>query len=114
MSPGEINYTIADECGRLSPEAQRKESLWPDIAIAKAHNAHCLPDYFRDLNAIHQAEAVLLARSWDKMPSPAGTLPIEVYYGILKTICGGEISAIRATAPQRAEAFVRTVGRWKD
>jgi transposase len=72
--------------------------------------AEFTPDYLNDLNAMHQAEKVLtknksmeyafrLADSWilngeDKQPD------------LVRGFC--------ATAAERAEAFLKTIGKWED
>ena len=101
----------------MKPQQQR-------IAIAKACGFKCseyshelgqlvaefTPDYLNDLNAIHEAEKVLtknksmeyafrLADSWilngeDKQPD------------LVRGFC--------ATAAERAEAFLRTIGKWEE
>jgi hypothetical protein len=73
-----------------------------------------LPDYLNDLNAMHEAEKVLSANDlvvyaahltrgrpiWDVMPN-------DEHFPICP-------EAIRATAAQRAEAFLRTLNKWTD
>jgi len=60
-----------------------------------------LPDYLNDLNAMHEAEKVLPAI---KHPGTYGI--------ILEEVAGGW--SMTATAAQRAEAFLRTIGKWED
>ena len=63
-----------------------------------------VPDYTQDLNAMHEAEKVLIQH------------PHKVHEGIyefyLKKRVGNEWGY--ATAAQRAEAFLRTIGKWDD
>lgn len=64
-----------------------------------------LPDYLSDLNAMHEAEKVLtLSQFWQ-------------YADLLKKACDslglGVDGYISATAAQRAEAFLRCIGKWK-
>ena len=62
-----------------------------------------VPDYLNDLNAMHDAEKIL---------SP--TSEIE-WHNQLQNVCGCSWRVmIRATAAQRAEAFLRTLGRWEE
>jgi hypothetical protein len=63
------------------------------------------PDYLNDLNAMHKAEKRIF------------TTPTErtQYYWQLLNVIGRYTSpdeAISATAAQRAEAFLRTIGKW--
>ena len=61
---------------------------------------HRLPDYPNDLNAMHEAEKTL-------------TQELRVLYcNNLAKVCGTEKDKLFATAPQRAEAFCRTIGKW--
>jgi len=64
-------------------------------------NKLCRNDYCTDLNAMHEAEEFL-----------SGTLWIG-YVNALADI-EGTLFGIRATARQRAEAFLRTLGKWED
>lgn len=67
-----------------------------------------IPDYCNDLNAIHDAEKVL-------SPRDEG-----MYFLTLKQIVGDLIwyrdtcRNYRATARERAEAFLRTLGKWEE
>jgi hypothetical protein len=71
-------------------------------------NNLCRNDYCTDLNAMHEAEKVLNS-SEEKM-----------YFANLKEIVGDLIwyrdpcKNYRATARQRAEAFLRTLGKWEE
>ena len=61
-----------------------------------------LPDYLNDLNAMHEAENVL-----------TGYPQRVTYYETLSKIVGYlAFEFVRATASQRAEAFLRTIGKW--
>ncbi len=69
-----------------------------------------VPDYLNDLNAMFEAE-----KSLDVNVS-SGDSPRYVYarylYDIVANQEHGERQPFRATAAQRAEAFLRTVGKW--
>jgi hypothetical protein len=98
----------------MSPEAQR-------IAIAEAcgitrlwstampvRTVHCdVPDYLNDLNAMAEAEKTLtdveledfaFQLGYDDDVFPAKNIRL----------------LLRATAAQRAEAFLKTLGKWTD
>ena len=77
-----------------------------NAAIARALNAdeHWMiqKDYCADLNAMHEAKKSLSSNQW------------WVFVEHLINICGGGIAlCISATARQRAEAFLRTLGKWE-
>lgn len=67
-----------------------------------------IPDYITDLNAIHEAEKVLTEDQQD------------AYLDALYEVCNPDSMyrddwrMCNATAAQRAEAFLRTVGKWKE
>jgi hypothetical protein len=63
-----------------------------------------VPDFGSDLNAMHEAEATLTPTQW---PEYVGWL------GLVTRDRNGEGVAF-ATAIQRAEAFLRTVGKWQE
>ena len=93
----------------MTPEAQQ-------IAIAESCGASksLTFDYLHDLNAMHSAEATLnrgqrgifRGHLADMFPrdEDGDTTGWEGRFG----------RAIRATAAQRAEAFLRTIGKWED
>jgi hypothetical protein len=61
-----------------------------------------VPDFVNDLSAMHEAEKVLNEKQEDIMNST------------LWDIMGGRKYLWHATASQRAEALLRTVGKWKE
>lgn len=74
-----------------------------------------LPDYLNDLNAMHEAEKVLKTTD-GKIGKPCER---DQYCMHLNGITGHNVTThsyliIHATAAQRAEAFLRTLGKWKD
>ena len=81
-----------------------------NAAIAKAINAdeHWMieKDYCTDLNAMHEAET--------HIPDSL----VHIYGNKIGTVTGAEdsscLSFYGATARQRAEAFLRTLGKWKE
>ncbi len=64
------------------------------------------PNYLNDLNAMHEAEKVLTDAQCKK------------YSQLLVVVTSAKHNAENyywhATAAQRAEAFLRTIGKWKD
>jgi hypothetical protein len=64
-----------------------------------AHKKH-LPDYLNDLNAMREAENLVLRSAQQGRD----------YADALDDGNGGHF----ATAAQRAEAFLRTIGKWED
>jgi hypothetical protein len=79
-----------------------------NIAIADASGLPWV-DFCNDLNAMHEAEKVLTEHQWDE------------YERVLRLVCdgcsyyeGAGKELLHATARQRAEAFLRTIGKWKE
>lgn len=73
----------------LFPEFRKKEDFVED-----------LPDYLSDLNAMHEAEKILNNVQQERYRT-------ELVY----THAGMDVFA---TATQRVEAFLRTIGKWKE
>ena len=94
MTNEEINIAIAEACGWTT----KHKGLW----VERLQTYAALPNYLNDLNAMHDAEKVLTNEQ------------LEVYCNILHKPNHGVYWAIHATASQRAEAFVRTIGKWKE
>ena len=89
MNPEQQRIAIAEACGWKT--GYRDPEAW-----------HPLPDFLHDLNAMHDAEKVLVSLQW------------VFYLRRLKTICNKSGWPIHATAAQRAEAFLRTIGKWEE
>jgi hypothetical protein len=94
MTKEQINIAIAEHLGW-----KKKREVEPGYWVWFAPNGNLsgqdnIPNYASDLNAMHEAEKVLsserLVQFWMRIPSSS------------------------ATAPQRAEAFLRTVGKWQE
>lgn len=121
MNPEQQRIAIAKQIGwqlerKPQPSLGRDLVRWIDPS-GKATSSHLvfensgelgyLPDFTRDLNAMHEAERILIPGSKEN----------GNWYGFVKAL--GEIverdktgSNIHATASQRAEAFLRTLGLW--
>ncbi len=76
-----------------------------NAAIAEAIHAdeHWMieKDWCNDLNAMHEAEDTLVGQQF-----PA--------YAFVLNDIEGSLWGMRATARQRAEAFLRTLGKWEE
>lgn len=68
-----------------------------------------VPDYLNDLNAMHEAEKTLTK---EQQRSFALILQGRQMGGM--DYLAQDFRAIHATAAQRAEAFLRTIGKWED
>jgi hypothetical protein len=109
MTDEQINAAIAEACG------------WTDIGECEnggfrlrgfpsdrfeAHRKP-IPNYCGDLNAMHEAEKVLAPKNWDRFSEKWW----EYYHHLLD---GDVHKTIHATARQRAEAFLKTLGKWEE
>jgi hypothetical protein len=116
MTTNEINIAIAEACGwSRTKEADGSWTIksasgegcnyYPQDIEAAMQLAN-VPNYLNDLNAMHEAEKVFFASG-----VPASRW--EAYDNMLAQSCGGFARA-HATAAQRAQAFLRTIGKWKE
>ena len=104
MKPEHQRVAIAEACGWTEIEpctccdgVSRAYEPTPG-----AHKKH-LPDFYNDLNAMHEAEKVLVRLQWLS------------YLRKLQTLCDESVIwPIHATAAQRAEAFLRTIRKWEE
>ena len=113
----------------MSPEAQRiviaKSVGWTGIYYNPVHggwmgtrpkedrDSYYLLDYLNDLNAMHEAEKILDITKVEQYCSTLvrivrHSLGIDDYESILPTRF-----AVYSTAAQRAEAFLKTIGKWE-
>ena len=75
-------------------------------AIGADPHWKCAKDYCADLNAMHEAEKALAPKNWNNFSENWW-----IYCKLLRVNDADE--AIHATARQRAEAFLRTLGKWE-
>jgi len=112
MTNKQINAAIADACGwKLQGSQKHQEATkgWQfghTFAIdpsGKLISRNAIPDYCTDLNAMHEAEKVLQNQFTPMIE--------EAYWRNLQWV---KPHPIYATARQRAEAFLRTLGKWEE
>lgn len=101
MTDKEINQRIAKVCG-WRPDNRGLGWLSPHGYYAPK------PDYCNDLNAIHEAEKTIADRGVNAWWIYCGNIVRS-----MPAIFGTE-TAVMATARQRAEAFLRTLGKWEE
>ena len=112
MSDEQINIAIAEACGwtwieedytyyGFTCEIPMKRKRWTPPNGGKP--TLDIPDYCNDLNAMHEAEKVLLSGYWLR------------YCECLTYLLGKSVYAsVHARARDRAEAFLRTLGKWEE
>ena len=95
MTDKQINAAIAEACGRR----QKPNGEWfPDNGLTVGSQG--IPDYCNDLNWMHEAEKTLTEDQLWRMAREIERNDEQWYF--------------RATARQRAEAFLRTLGKWEE
>lgn len=114
MTQEQIRIIIAEACGwkhEFNGDHENPEWYWipPDDPDGNGE----APDYPNDLNAMHEAEK-------SKVTVPSFWQPYQQNLEHVIRRSRGQNSIIAkidiafATAEQRAEAFVRTIGKWKE
>jgi len=109
MTDRKLNIIIARACGWKSKEETNGEPwLWQRIRKDKMIESRLEPpDYCNDLNAMHEAEKMLAPKNWNRFS--------EKWWDYYNHLLDGDVhKAIHATARQRAEAFLRTLGKWEE
>ena len=103
MTDKQINAAIARECGWT----EIRNNVVGKAPGETANRVMFLPNYSTSLNAMHEAEKVLAPKNWNNFS--------ENWHNYYMHLRGGDADrAIHATARQRAEAFLRTLGKWED
>lgn len=97
MKPEAQRIAIAEACGTMQ---------WSYALAFGRFVAASVPNYTEDLNAMHEAEKVLIR------PNLYAQGGWGMYLRHL-SIVTDEQHPIDATAAQRAEAFLRTIGKWE-
>ena len=88
MTNEQINVAIANACGVFNQPFPR------------------IPDCCNDLNAMHEAEGTLTKQQQEEYDYQLSE--------ITAPITGERWSLLHANARQRAEAFLRTIGKWEE
>ena len=103
MTPESQRIAIAEACGwRCTAAFKEAFACWVK-PNGMDHQTELLPDYLTDLNAMHEAEDTLSVREKQN------------YISTLRNICVvAGCWPETATADQRAEAFLRTLGKWEE
>jgi hypothetical protein len=120
MTDDQINIAIAEACGWTDCEhvealglcKGKHENVLPQYFFGYSQ----LPDYCNDLNAIHDAEISL---SGDGLECSLNEARYgEALFRVINPTKDGagtrDFDKITATARQRAEAFLRTLGKWEE
>jgi hypothetical protein len=104
MTEEQQRIAIAEACGYTHVRIVKAIEGPPDIGIGHhPTEPHSIPDYLNDLNAMHEAEKIVLSNSglWTKYVSELR----------LQSALTG-LPHFHIPADQRAEALLRTIGKW--
>lgn len=100
MTPEKQRIAIAEACGH--GDYSTRMNGWHDNQIDG------LPNYLNDLNAMHEAEKILTEEQRIAYSNHTYDVACKVQRETDKW------RWISLTAAQRAEAFLRTIGKWED
>jgi hypothetical protein len=106
MTNEQINIAIAEACGWEKVEG---EECFFDNGIEQIYIEN-IPDYCNDLNAMHEAEKVLNDEQWPEYREELR----NVVLGGIRMVSQWCKADLHATARQRAEAFLKTLGKWEE
>jgi hypothetical protein len=112
MNPEQQRIAIAEACGwRLFSQFK---NLWapPRSVVEYDCDARPLPNYLNDLNAMHEAEKVLTKVNWGGYAAELYRITDAHNHGISPN--HHWLAVAFSTATQRAEAFLRTIGKWEE
>lgn len=73
-----------------------------------------IPDYCNDLNAMHEVENRINAQQEDLYEFWLGEITKTSSLAIRRSFVGERFNLAHATALQRAEAYLRTIGKWNE
>ena len=121
MSIDQINIAIAESMGWVKVENSRASLAPKEFRIDSAGEAWtslqlAMPDYRNDLNAMHEAEKVLDMHQQYDYGEALARMRIGAEFDDPEGFSPngwGYYSPITATAAQRAEAYLKTIGKWQ-
>lgn len=127
MTQEEINKAIAEWMGWSNIEVANSMNINsplkgypPTGQIIGNKKKKIIPNFYNDLNAVHEAEKRLTPEQEEQYVSWLGALIMaEAYEDTTsarwsKSNLSSTDSTYRATAPQRCEALLRTLDLWKE
>jgi hypothetical protein len=114
MSDEQIDCAIAKHMGwkqlRKIQQIVSTHHGWTGIYKNTAHYEF-IPEYCQDLNAIHEAEKTLSKRRGEYHTKGWGAY--TMFLADINDTFTTETRLIHSTARQRAEAFLKTIGKWE-
>ena len=114
MTSEQQRIAIAEACGWKNFNSASHEGAiqygQPPNAL---HNSWELPDYLNDLNAMHEAEQVLIEEQAEFFEDELCDIAKSAN-DLLENPTPWKFSVCHATAAQRAKAFLLTLGLWQE
>jgi hypothetical protein len=116
MKPELQRIAIAEACGWVMTTEQVEHTQWTEWTetrkfwVSPHGKRGELPDYLNDLNAMHEAEKVLTQQQRIEYVRELG----YIWTGRNDRAIPNWWFVHDATATQRAEAFLRTIGKWEE
>lgn len=116
MNTETIRIAIAEACGWIVLE----HHCWSDQSKPCGRHVpdgkwETIPDYLSDLNAMHEAEKVIVG---NEQQAEYSQQLIEVlnrdHHGEYRFLGASGYRQMHATATQRAEAFLKTINKWTE
>jgi len=101
MTPEEQRVAIAEACG------------WKTEYRDAVSSVTALPDYLNDLNAMHDAVSIFDYDQADEFEDHLCDI-CKRLNDEKENPAPWRFAVVNATASQRAEAFLRTIGKWED
>lgn len=113
MTNEEINIAIAESLGwtKIVVNEIRIVGAPPKCPPPYDEYGLLVPNYAADLNACHEIEKTLDEMLAVHIRGVGVCTKAEIYYDMLGGLCD---QPVRATARQRCEAYLRTIGKWKE
>lgn len=121
MTDQEMRIAIAEACGlerdgSVTPTPSGQpifREWWQSTDAFRAHSIDDLPDYLNDLNAMHEAEKLFSDEQVQQYVEHLVTgTNARFKVGTHTNIHLWNI--YHSTARQRAEAFLKAIGKWKE
>ena len=121
MNPEKQRRAILKACGwtakedkygfwrAVDPSGNMTPTLW--VSEMNLWSAG-MPNYLNDLNAMHEAEKTLTKANWGGYAAELYRITDAHNHGISPN--HHWLAVAFSTAAQRAEAFLRTIGKWEE
>jgi hypothetical protein len=108
MTPERQRIAIAEICGITEIVRKNRHEYGGLVGRFPDGDVKIIPSYCRDLNAMNEAEKTLTDAQWLAwehiaafMSTPRGSMTLTIWIA-------------KMNAAQRAEAFLRTLGKWEE